>query len=646
MRIRQINIAQWRHFENIELRIDDDTGLVCIVGANGTGKSHLLELIAACAHHLGLSQGIEIPRGDPFSDPHELSLRFFLAEGISEVVEQGVAALEGFDQWDRTLMISSRKEEQGGVNVIIEAGGIEDDGRRRQFANQVVNHLRQTQDVHFLTLDADRAYPKKNIHANEVAQAYEIDWAGQEYMRGRSFKPSATLYDEWIKYFLAQENQSGNLLIADIRRARESCQPEPVFNDHFLAYKDALQRVLPHLMFAGVNSRGRTLLFDTTGLELNFNQLSSGEREIAFLIGQIDRFGLRQGLFLLDEPELHLNADLIRTWVGYLSGTVENGQVWLATHSLEAVEAAGQQATFVLERDEETRKVDTVARLDTRPLLSALSRAVGTPAFSISQLRFAFVEGEEALGERERFRKLSGVLQDVRFLECGSCNEVVRRVAAIGALAIEAEAGIRVGGIVDRDFRTDAQVAALRNDDGVYALDVHETENLFLHPDTLRILLAQHGRAEIDPVELIKDAADSRAGSWIFQHTMSTPRASDLPAIPSVAKDHAKTLTWNDFNRDQATAIQGILDLTRFGHDDSNRLRQILEISANAYGRKRAEDRLWEKCEGKQVLNRIAVGVGFSGAPALEQATFAAWKAEGAVIPEELLSFRAYIESL
>jgi hypothetical protein len=173
------------------------------------------------------------------------------------------------------------------------------------------------------------------------------------------------------------------------------------------------------------------LIFDSTGIELSFNQLSGGEREIAFLIGQIDRFKLREGLFLLDEPELHLNADLIRGWVGYLTSTIQTGQVWLATHSLEAVEAAGQQATFILERNDETRKVDVLARIDSRPMLSALSRAVGTPAFSIAKLVFVFVEGEEGIGERERFRGLTGFPLTMRFMECGSCNEVIRRVEAI-----------------------------------------------------------------------------------------------------------------------------------------------------------------------------------------------------------------------
>ena len=81
--------------------------------------------------------------------------------------------------------------------------------------------------------------------------------------------------------------------------------------------------------------------------------------------------------------------------------------MWLATHSLEAVEAAGQRATFVLERNDSNRKVDSISRLDERPVLSALSRAVGTPAFSISRLAFVFIEGEENIGERERFRQLS-----------------------------------------------------------------------------------------------------------------------------------------------------------------------------------------------------------------------------------------------
>lgn len=207
MRIRHIKINAWRHFSNIELTLTEDAGLVCIVGANGTGKSHLLELIAACAHRLGLSQGVETPRGDPFSDEHDFSLSYFLAEGVSDAVDKELTSAPGFGQWDRTLLVHSRRASGSHVQSI-KAGGISDETMSADLAGKVITQLRNSKSVHFLSLDADRAYPKKNININDIAQAYEIDWAGSEYTRGRSFKSTAMLYDEWIKYFLAQENQA------------------------------------------------------------------------------------------------------------------------------------------------------------------------------------------------------------------------------------------------------------------------------------------------------------------------------------------------------------------------------------------------------------------------------------------------------
>lgn len=645
MRIRNIKIGKWRHFENIELQLEENTNLVCVVGANGTGKSHLLELIAACAHKFGLSQGIEIPRGDPLSDPHDFSLQFYLSEGVSTAIDEGLKGEPVFQEWDRTLTIQARNLPGNTLNRI-DAGGVGDNGKSTQFANRIIEQLRQTKEVHFLSLDADRSYPKKNISVNEIAQAYEIDWGGIEYTRGRSFKTTTTLYDEWLKYFLAQENQSGTRLIQNMRRAKKSGAKLPEFEDHFEEYASSLQKVLPHVLFTGVDSKKRTLLFDTTGLELSFNQLSGGEREIAFLVGQMDRFGLRQGLFLLDEPELHLNADLIRVWVSYLTSTVSTGQIWLATHSLEAVEAAGQQATFVLERNQETRKVNGLTRLDRRPVLSALSRAVGTPAFSISQLLFVFIEGEEGVGERERYRKLAGMPQNIRFMECGSCNEVLRRVATIKALANETETGIRIGGIVDMDFRFEAEVIALYNENGIFVLPVHEEENFFLHPTTLTTLLNQMGRNELNPIKLICNSADTRAGSWIFQHAMATRNARSLPDIPMAAKEKAKSLTWAQINTDKNSAIQNIIEECKFGSPDSGKLQNLLEISIKSYSRKREESEFWKVCEGKQVLNSVAKDVGFPNAFGLIQASFSLWERDDTQIPSEVVSFREYLNSL
>lgn len=642
MRIRRIHIRNWRHFSNIELSLREDAKLVCIVGANGTGKSHLLELIATSAHRLGLSNGVDIPRGDPFNDAHNIVVVFYLAEGVSDVIDTGLTNEGTYAEWDRTLTITSVRD--GNVHhTEIRAGGVTDPAAQINFANTVIDLLRASQDVHFLSLDADRAYPDRALNSNQMAEAYETNWEGVDYTRGRSYRTTTTLYDEWKKYFLGTENQSATQHAKGIRRARNAGAPEPRFEDNFEPYKQALQKVLPHIIFTGTDPKKRTLVFDTTGRELVFNQLSGGEREIAFLIGQIDRFGLRDGLFLLDEPELHLNSDLIRSWVSYLTGTVTNGQIWLATHSLEAVEAAGQQSTFVLERDDATRSVNSIARLDTRPVLSALSRAVGTPAFSITQLQFVFVEGEEGVGERERFRKLAGSHGDVRFMECGSCKEVERRVAAIKALADEAGTDIRIGGVVDRDFRRDA--AEMMADNGILVLPVHEVENLFLHPPTLAALLAQNGRDGVLPADLIRNAADQRAGSWIFQYAMATDQAADLHPIPAALKDRAKSYSWVQIEADQNAALQTLSGLSGFDENRARRLTSVLEAAISVYRRKRTDAALWKECEGKQVLVALTTAVGFADFVTFTDAAFALWIRQPELVSEELTTYRNYISS-
>jgi hypothetical protein len=89
------------------------------------------------------------------------------------------------------------------------------------------------------------------------------------------------------------------------------------------------------------------------------------------------------------------------------------------------------------------------------------------------------VEGDESVGERERFRRLAGSRQDVRFLECGSGKEVLRRVSAIRALAQASDTDIRIGGVIDRDYLRPEEADALSNEHGVFVLPVHEVENRF-----------------------------------------------------------------------------------------------------------------------------------------------------------------------
>jgi hypothetical protein len=179
----------------------------------------------------------------------------------------------------------------------------------------------------------------------------------------------------------------------------------------------------------------------------------------------------------------------------------------------------------------------------------------------------------------------------------------------------------------------------------VFVLEVHEVENLFLAPTTLATLIRQNGRDAV-AADVVRDAADARAGSWIFQFAMATRNARSLPEIAVQAKEQAKAYAWDVIAADQLAAIARIVDLSGYGVEDRRKLQDILRIAAEAYGRLRMADDLWKSCEGKQVLNRVADRIGFAGAAALTQAAFAAWTRDGAIIPAELRAFREYVSGL
>jgi predicted ATPase len=399
VRVTQVKIGSWRNLRDVDLTVSQDSSLVCLVGENGTGKSAILELLSAAAHEFGISQGVETNRGNAFNEPHDVTVAVKVS---TDSLPATVARADTFgENWDGGLELRSV---YGNPRSVV-ALGPADSGHATDIGRSAVDELRHRNETQHLFLDSDRAYPPTTFQPQQLVEIWQQDYTDPVFTRQWSYRPSRTLYEEWTKYLVSTEERAGSRLIGEIRLARANQQQDPVFVDPFLNYRDLLRKVLPHLQFLGIQSSGsqRTVRFDSAGLELNFSQLSGGEREIAFLTGQIDRFRLQHGLMLVDEPELHLNPDLLRIWLAFLRDTILDGQVWFATHSLEAVEIAGPESTFVFERDQDTRLVYNPRILSGRPVLSALSAAIGSPAFSLSKLCFVFIEGDRQSRERERF---------------------------------------------------------------------------------------------------------------------------------------------------------------------------------------------------------------------------------------------------
>jgi predicted ATPase len=644
LRIQHIKIDRWRHFEGVAFALPESAPIICIVGGNGTGKSQILELIAACAQRIGLTPGSENPRGDPFTENAAFEVSFFVALNTIPNLDDEQAYPEGalrqaYAAWDRSLTVRSRRDQ--GSDIV--AGGVPAE-RAAHFAQHTVQIIQQSASIHYLSLDADRAYPKVQIAGHQLSEVYDRDW-GDATNKQSSFRITRNLYDEWFRFLIGRENQDNNKHVQAIRVARNSGAQEPMFVDQFEAYKNAVRKVLPHLLFVGIDPQTRQIRFDSTGIPLTFDQLSGGEREIAFLVGQIERFGLKRGLLLVDEPELHLNYDLLRAWIGFLKQSVEAGQIWLATHSLEVVEVTGQDATVILSRDEQTRRVTGAAPLSQQPVIATLSRAIGSPAFSISNLAFVMIEGEEEIGERERFRLLCDIPTHVRFLEAGSCKDVIRRIEGLKDLAAASGQGIRIGGVVDQDWRPKNEQEKLKAQ-GLFVLGVHEVENLFLHPPTLAEFLTVMGR---DPKQIhsaLLTSADRRAGTWIFDAARTDRKFRDYAEPSKRVRELVHKLTWADFSS-LDTKCEEIAN-AHGGLDEAEvvALKAHLATRARIYARKREGDDLWRSCEGKEVFRSILPHLGLTDEDPAERAIAAVWMRKPELVPDELQALRTYIQGL
>ena len=645
MRILRLSIKRWRNLRDVDLEVQDQPTLVCLIGENGTGKSAVLELLSAVSHHLGISQGVELPRGDPFSEEHDLTVLAQVPTDDLLFQDDALANLiqEASGSWAGELRLTSRWDSAGPGTMSVTAEGIASP-HDEQVGWRVVDLLRQRKETQHLFLDSDRSYPPLQIEPHRFGEIWAQDWKNPEFTRQWAFRPTRTLYEEWMKYFIGVEERSATEHITGIRRARDADSQEPVFIDPFDSYRDALREVLPHLHFVGVESTGqrRTPIFDSAGLELSFSQLSGGEREISFLIGQIDRFKLQRGLLLIDEPELHLNPDLLRNWLAFLRDTITEGQIWIATHSLEAVEVAGPTATFVFERDRDDRIVRAPSALAGRPVLSALSAAVGSPAFAISRLRFVYIEGDRQSRERERFFAVCGEADQNRFLEGGSCTEVLRRLDDVRSLADESGEQLHVGAVLDRDFRSDAEANQLTSEAGVHVLACHEIENVFLQPEALEILLDRAGRADESARTIVQQAADYHAGLWIAHRAVGHLVEGMSPSKGSIGA--LSNERWTAIDTAWAAILRRSTD--NCDPDEHDSWSQALNLARDEYRAIRDDADLYRRCLGKQCLSAVAIALGFRSAEALEGQVVRLWDTGQVDRPPPVIALRDYVSQL
>ena len=96
-----------------------------------------------------------------------------------------------------------------------------------------------------------------------------------------------------------------------------------------------------------------------------------------------------------------------------------------------------------------------------------------------SKEKILLVEGEKNSLDTKLYQ---AYYSDYKVIGCGGCQQVVNRVRAFNTHTLNMYYDVK--GIVDRDYRTDAEIAELQKDN-IFVCQVAEVENLFIVPEVI-----------------------------------------------------------------------------------------------------------------------------------------------------------------
>lgn len=651
MRIQRLLVDNWRQVKSVDIQVPENSRLICLIGENGAGKSSLLEIISECLLALGIDQGEIPPRGHHLNEPHKVRLEMDFSDQLHEITtllsDFGInSSSYGFGSWsDWAGKATFCSFYSDSTQIQRRALLLDDHGPEHDALAEFQNLFHNLADRNFLRhlhLDSNRVFEREDNSWIYLIESNLSNW-NPSLERVFAYRSTKDLFQQWQSWLIAEEVAAGSKLMGDLALNEEETASHSAkkISKSIPArrYRELVSKALPHLRYYRTDPHNRKILFRSRNRNVDFFALSGGEREIAYLLGQIDRFNLENGVVLIDEPELHLHPQMVSDWIMFLQQEMQYGQVWLATHSYEAVEAAGLENTFVLHVDSKTRKSSVNTSVSNEEKSKELFGLLGVPGLTLHGKTLLIVEGGHAPTERNRYKQmLGGTSRFVVLPQGDNKDDVIGSVHAYRGLENISSQSIIVKGIIDSDFGSYEQRNIHDDSKQLLRLGVHEVENLFLHPATLTTIASQNGRSDFDWELSVKAQSDVLAGKWVFgranfeRHHIWKSHINDED-FHNLKRSCSK-LTWEEIFEDPEWLVKlEVPDaLIHFFQEAENDFRQLRDRSD-----------WWKHLMGKEVERSILRFLDLRSTDALEASALRVWREIPKLIPDEVTAIRNFM---
>lgn len=604
MRVISVTINKLAPFVPQFLDLSEADSLGVFVGPNGSGKSRLSTYISIALSALGANG----PRG--YSSPDglvDIEVGVDFADELRELrdIAKDLAGRSHIFQssnltWQGKAQVHLRVSDPE-LGLEVESSG---DGIDQNEWMVWREAIQKTENIRVSMIDANRAFSRAaSLGEINRARAEDFRNVAENWSQNWATADSDNVFVHWFTLLYSMEQRELNRANAERMEGGDGR-----IHDPFKQLNKAIASVVGEIKIKGSGTNGE-LQFGGDNHSVIFQQLSGGEREVIYLLTLAELHSIKNGILIIDEPELHLHPLLLRRMLAVISERNPSLQLLISSHSYEAAEAAlnrGRLYSFSADNG-----AISIFPVDPGSAYQHLVTILGTPGLGLSSTLFVAVEGAaDSLRSPARFETNTIPDHRIVFLRAGSGKkQVTSLIDSLKGLASSRGEPLHIIGIVDGDYSSMGGETVFN---GILSIGVHEVENLYLEPVWLDSFAKDLCPGlDWDGAELeIRRFAKENAGTWVFQYASEHHRKEwlKLRCVQDLddLKPKLEALTWEQLvsnDHHLQTVMSGI------GSEPRSHIVEAIRI----YARVVEDPDIWKHCKGKLILTGIARRLGFSG---------------------------------